>query len=282
LKPDALFQWEREVPAHWQTDLERLTPRMDRVTWLYLQWLPGWPYEPVQRFGVYEIVPLAMIGRILEEQAQSGLKDSPLALQWEHLHGSDPRTLGRFYTDKTTGTERFRGKTLISYPQWCAHRATGGLPLLAWIIQGDWGGHCWQFGPFEQAMFELGGLSVEEVDALMNALPRPGDLPYADYDQRVFRQLATRDRLKQWREARPWDERISRTNAGLLVQTDESAARVAFSKKYLAWIEAQIANVVSDAPRTQVVKFAEDTRHEWEAPGDEDALDHNILTGEPT
>jgi len=44
-----VFQYTRDVPPEWQTDLESVVPKSDRVTWLKIVWQAGMPYEPVQR-----------------------------------------------------------------------------------------------------------------------------------------------------------------------------------------------------------------------------------------
>lgn len=251
------FHWQREVPPDWQVDLDKLAPG-DRVSRLVLGWLAGFPYEPVQRWAIWEVTPASAVAKILEDEHAAGITDSLLAGIWKDLRGPDPRTVGKWRPDKTLSYgKRWVSKSVVSRNQWDIHQQTGGLPMLCWIIEGVHGGHSWQFGPFERSFLLEVGTDPELVQEMANAWPNPGSQPYAEYDQRVFTALAERDLLRNWRQGMPWEDRSRRTHAGLILAGSSQSQRERTMDRMTKWLDNQISDAVSDIPRSLLPQWSD-------------------------
>jgi hypothetical protein len=192
------FQYQRPVPRAWQEQLDQLTPEREMAPWLLLAWLSGDPWETstlpdgsthagVQRWCIYEMVPLRVWVGIIQEQRRRGLKDDEIleAQILAALNGPNPRDLG--YYD--TVLKRFITEAEVTRQEWELFREHKAVPKLFWIIQGEHGGHRRHFTPLEQRYLQLAGLPAEA--------PSPGDLPYAPFDNRVFEMVRRRDRLQR-------------------------------------------------------------------------------------
>lgn len=184
------FVYSRPVPPEWQKDLETLTPKQDRTTWLQLTWMPGDPWQPVQRWAIYEMMPLQVYGEIIESQRRNGSKEHEIFQWWllQEFMGPDPRKLGRY--DETL--KQYVSETWITKKEWDLFQEHRAVPTLYWIIQGEKGGHQRRYTPTQKKFLGLEGKPTEP--------PAPGDLPYAPYDRRVYDQLARLDRLRQDKE----------------------------------------------------------------------------------
>lgn len=266
------FAWSREVPEAWQADLDRLSPG-PKVSRLALHWLAGLPDTPVQRWGIWEVIPRDTVGQILEGETKRHQHASLTDALWDALQGPDPRTLG--HVELRNGKRVWRTKSIVSREQWDLHRQTGGLPMLSWIVEGTKGGHSWQFGPFEQHFLLALGADPAAVSALESAWPNPGQLPYADYDQRCFHALAERDLLRQWRQSLAWEDRSQRTDAGLILEGEAASRREDMMQRTLRWLDNQIAEAVSDIPRSLLPAWSDFTP--TDQAGDEDALHLQVV-----
>jgi hypothetical protein len=269
-----MFEWTRPVPPEWQTNLDQLAPG-ENVTRPMLSWLSGMPYGPVQRWVIHEVVPGKIVGQILEDEDRQGIENSLTRGLWEALKGPDPRTLGKWVPDKEVG-KRWRSQSLVSRNQWDLHRQTGGLPMLSWIIEGDHGGHSWQFGPFEQGFLLAANVDPALVQAMGEAWPNPGSQPYADYDQRVLHALAERDLLRSWRQSLAWEDRTQRSQAGLILAGETASRRQDMLARVMRWVDGQIGEAVSDIPRRMMPDWS-DFAGEESLYTDEDTL-HQSLT----
>lgn len=218
--------------------------------------MAGFPYEPVQRFVVYEVLPASQVQKMLDDEERAGITDSLLRGLWNDLRGPDPRTVGEWRDDPKVG-KRWHSRSMVSRHQWDIHKQTGGLPQLVWIIEGDKGGHAWQFGQFEQAFLLEHGIDPQLVQAMRAAWPNPGDQPYAPYDNRVFQALAERDLLRSWRQSMNWDDRSQRTHAGLILAGDVNTRRQMTMDRMLRWMDNQISDAVSDIPRKLLPQWSE-------------------------
>lgn len=250
------FEWTRAVPPAWADDLAMLSPG-ENVSSLHLSWLAGWPYEPVQRWVVYEVLPVSQVGKIIEQEHRLNLHDTMIQNLWNAVKGPDPRTVGKWIPAKVAGGKRWVSNSLVSRNQWDLHKQTGGLPFLSWIIEGDQGGHAWQFGPFEMGFLIAAGVEPPVAQELAEAWPNPGDQPYAPYDARVFRALAERDLLRKWRESLAWEDRANRTEAGLVLQGEAAHRREDMMRRVMTWLDNQIGEAVSDIPRTLLPSWSE-------------------------
>ena len=253
-----MFQHTRDVPPEWQADLESVIPRSDRVSWLTIVWQPGMPYEPVQRWELYEVIPT------LDHVPPEVIED---------LRGMSPRhpENGVWRHDASVmGERRWFSNSLVSLVQWQTYQKLGLYTQRFWCIQGEYGGH-----PLKYTDAELNfRLSKGLTDA-----PCPGDLPYADYSHRVATRAASLDRMRKWKQATGWDQRgLRKTEAGLLVRRDRAAEELQYSEMMLAWMDEEIAGAISDMPRSVAAKIVGDapvgedgTKHE-----DLDALDREL------
>lgn len=189
------FVYDRPVPSRWAEMLAELAPKNDLRPWLLLAWMSGDPWEQqegpegiqygVQRWCVYEMIPLRVWWGLIQAQRQKGHKEEDI-IQWQildALNGPHPRDLGHF--DEVL--DRFVSDAEVTRQEWELYREHKAIPLLFWIIQGENGGHKRTFTPIEQKYLKLAGLPSEA--------PAPGSLPYADFDQRALFQLARRDRI---------------------------------------------------------------------------------------
>jgi hypothetical protein len=262
------FEWTRPVPPEWAADLASYSPPNPRIPYLWLTWYPGLPPDAshrflgdvVQRWALYQITP--------------NLDVVPLELM-EDLRGPHPATVGRWVEREPNGPQFWVSDSLVSRTQWQLFRETGGYPALYWIIQGDRGGHAWQFEPEEANYLRALGKP--------DAPPRPGALAYAPYDRRVRDQLLARDKLRQWRQSMDWDARMARTEAGLWVNKERSDAQAQYAHAMLAFLDTQIHDAVSDIPHRYVEPFAEQLRADGvlepsDASGNLEALDETFVT----
>lgn len=223
----------RVCPPAWQAELEAIVPRSDRVSWLKIAWHPGIFYSPLSRWVIYELEPnLDRIGpEILAD-----------------IQGASPRSRGSWVPDpsipESLGGHRWVSDSLHSLTQWELFRATNCYPVLFWIIQGHNGGHVWRLDRIKQRFM----LAINGTD-----VPNPGDLPYAEWDQRVAQQIIRYDRLRKWTQARAWDSRgTTRTDAGLIVHKEAFITEQQYTDEMLKWLDGQIHDAVSDLPASMV------------------------------
>jgi hypothetical protein len=243
-----MFEWTREVDPAWQRDLDLISgPRNDRLTWLKIYWFAGMPYEPVQRWSIWEITPqLDRVGPDLIED----------------LKGPSPREDGYWKEDPSIPDALAWKKTPLGVPlrwhshstvdldQWNLFRETGGYPTRFWIIQGDRGGHQYRLSPQEQKFLQMHGYG-KDADT-----PCPGDLPYAEYNELTAHKLKQRDGLRRWSNKMPFDARgLNKTDAGLWVRRDRMNAERGFNKQLLQWLESQIDDAFSDMSRVTLGKI---------------------------
>lgn len=131
----------REPPAHWQQALGDWGRAQDRLGHVEVWW-----DADVSRWVLVEHVPaFAVPAHVL-----AALTEDPLQTP-------------------------FRAR------QHAVYRATGKVPILFWIVQGDRGGHKVRYSEVEATLAQWYGGSREP--------PAPGSLPYADFDQRVLDAL---------------------------------------------------------------------------------------------
>jgi hypothetical protein len=237
---DALFVHDRPVPPAWQQALEVIVPKSDRVPWLQLAWMPGMLYSPVQRYVIYEVVPIVDL--------PNGECNIP-ADRLRDIRGTSPRERGQWVVDPSIpehlGGKRWVSESLHSLVQWQLFHATGGTayPLLFWILQGDQGGHVWRLDSVTRNFC----LSLDGHD-----VPNPGELPYAEWDNRVAEQIGRFDRLRRWHALMqtPWtDRQLNKTDAGLWVDRETWDLEKQYAKEMLRFLDMQIEEVVSDIPR---------------------------------
>lgn len=187
-----------ETVAAWQDQLDRAVPRYPGyVSHLRLVWEAGDPWDPVERWYLYDCTPR----RIFEESATKrrimGVPeyDNADAILIRDLDGPSPREDG--YYDRVLQQfihTRERECTLTQWRLWQQH-GVYGIPW--WVIQGVKGGHKRWFATDEKKALRYAKLPDEP--------PVPGSLPYAPFDQRVLDRVLTYDRLRRF------TQKLSRT-----------------------------------------------------------------------
>lgn len=257
-----MFIHDRLPDPSWQADLESVIPRSDRVSWLKIVWQPGMPYEPVQRWELYELLPLEALP--VEAWPADVMED---------LRGVSPRhpSRGRFVSDPSVpGGQRWQSDSLVSLTQWRLFQETQCYAQRFWIIQGPHGGH-----PLKYTAAEL---NFRQSKGLGDA-PAPGDLSYADYSHRVALKALACDKLRQWKDNLRWDQRSeTRTKAGLYVRRDRYTEELQWSDEMMKWMDEEIAAVVSDLPRSVAAKLVGDAPVMDAPTEDMDALDHELAS----
>lgn len=171
--------FDRVAPAAWQAALDAAFPPTDRQGRLVLVWDAGDRWEPINRWTIMEMQPWPFV--------ESGKRAS--------YNGPHPRTnatLEAFIGGQRVnivlpmpkGT-RFvlKGPHMaeVDRLQWETHHAWRrqgvlGAPVRFWVIEGTEGGYPYRLTPAERSLWKMQG----KLD------PRPGDLPFADFDERTI------------------------------------------------------------------------------------------------
>jgi hypothetical protein len=192
------FLYHRPVPRAWQEQLDQLTPARELAPWLQLAWLSGDPWETstlpdgsthagVQRWAIYEMVPLRVWWGLIQAQRAKGAKDLEI-LEFAiltALEGPNPRDLGHY----DTVLQKYITEAEVTRQEWELYREHKAVPKLFWIIQGNAGGHRRHYTRAEQRLLELAQLPTDP--------PSPGDLPYAEFDNRTLAMVRRYDRINR-------------------------------------------------------------------------------------
>lgn len=242
---DSLFPKALRTPeiARAQAEIERLVPRSDAVSWLYLREEKGDPWKPLNRLFLYQVYPLALT--------------PPDAL--DAVRGPSPRATGHFcgggdwcptFTDPTDGRKKIacpkpKGRWVngiqtawrINLQQWEIFQEIGRYADPWWVIQGDRGGHRKALFDWEKEVLQLatGGRHQD--------VPLAGELPYAPCDHRVLDWIASNDILREW-DAKQMAPFTSRD--GLTVEAYEDAHRKRLGPMWGQWLAAQVDEMYED------------------------------------
>lgn len=163
------------VMERWQPELDRIAPRTMRPTWLRLAWLPGYPWQPVERWVIYQMVPLRYLG---EWGPGAAVRDSL-------LHGPDPARVIGFDTVRMKLVRHGGPRPLVDRWQYRLFRETGAYAQPLWVVQGSQGGHKRAFDDVESSISVMNGGPEQP--------PAPGELPYAEPDMRTIAKLRELD-----------------------------------------------------------------------------------------
>lgn len=190
--------------AQWRKRLRMVSPHHDQLSYLHLVYEPGWPWEPVGRFMLFECIPSEFVDPAFLEDCQ----------------GTDPATLTTH--DEITG--EITQKTLVTGMQWQIYRETGRYARPFWVIQGVGGGHKVFLSDTEKKFLQLAGYP--------DTFPSPGELPYAPFDNRVIDQITRYDKLQK---ANGSVKRMAAMSA-----TGSSLRSQALRREVTAWLGAQM------------------------------------------
>lgn len=246
-----LLDYARTPDPAWQAALDAATMTGDgeQVARLWLQWVPGDPWQPVHRWFVFQLQPWAHV---------------PLHIKRELL-GPHPRTNAMLvYQPKVINGVIEQRPTILGGPcrsvdrlQWEMHRAyerAYGLrvfPRYTWVIQGDAGGHPFQTGSEEKMLRAAQGIPD---------VPSAGDAPYAPFDSRV---IAAITRYDLWRYAHGLGDPLTATaeiQIARQVATERDANRMVWAMKEA--VGAEVADGMAFAARQDGLHY-----HRWRPVG---------------
>lgn len=176
----------------WQADLDHLFPPSDRLSRLVLRWESGDIWQPIQRWIIWqcEDPKLIELPPLVREALQ---RPHPRSLGHYCASGFNPTT-GKLWCMCQIKANRWRGgaNAHVDRATWELYRDTGLYGRRWWTIQGNKGGHRFQWNPSEfEARFSAMNGGPQQT-------PDPGDLPYAPFDGRVMERLAPLDKVRQW------------------------------------------------------------------------------------
>ena len=194
--PNAVFRWERDVPAGWQEDLDRAFPRHEHLSWLKIVWIAGTPDAPIQRWGIYQMVPIAKTTPFVRDGREFNL---PAMVPWQ--------------------------QRLV--------RETGQFGMLYWVIQGPHGGHRWMLSETEQGIAEANGGAKDT--------PKPGALPYAEFDRRVLAKVAVMDQIATYTNIVRFYDRSPEA-----MDAEDRAAVQEMRRTIWQWLDGQVEQLVDE------------------------------------
>lgn len=199
----------------WQRALDVLAPASDEMASFYLYWEPGsGHWDVVNRWMIANVIPPKKIPPFVREL----------------LEGPNPRDAG-YYDVVLRKFVSSAGP--VSERQWLYYRLTGAYLAPYWVIQGTKGGHKLRWSHEEQT---LAGINGRET-----ALPLPGDLPYAEPDNRTWYALGQAARMAEF------DYLLGTVdNAALLLDQEERAIAENMRKELWGWMEGQIEEVAPE------------------------------------
>jgi hypothetical protein len=225
--------FKRVVPEQWEKELAEIdAPPNDRFPYLKLIYEEGYPWEPVERYLIYWMTPR----RLMAE----GLMASIL----EQLEDPHPPSMHGNYYDKhydnkdgTKGAFIRNPDCLITERAWHMFQETGAWGRPYWVIQGEQGGHKRWFTTVEKQLLRMARLPMDP--------PAPGDLPYAEWDQRVKNRLG---KLNMIRGEHGERRRAAALAKGHSVQEEkEKELQIELRKQLIAFLAEQVAEIAPDA-----------------------------------
>ena len=256
-----LLDYARQPEEGWQAMLDHATAAGERLSSLRLHWVAGDPWQPVNRWFLFQLQPWAHVSEAIHAE----------------LDGPHPRTdarleyIPRVIDGKVEHRPAIRGGPcrIVDRTQWTLHRQilreTGVkvFPRYWWVVQGDAGGHPFMVSLEEQKLRRELGLTPD--------VPSAGDLPYAPFDRRVLTAL---ERYDLFRYANRLDNgdlttRAARVQITRLNDQEREAHRLLWQK----WgdVMGEIGDGLAHAARQDGVHY-----HRWTRPGERaPVIDHD-------
>lgn len=212
----------------WQKRLNDLFPPNEEISHLKIVWEPGYDWDRLGRFILYQMLPPARV---------------PVLVQpW--LEGPDPRDF-TYYDETKKEVVRRRGAPLISHQQWRLYRETGGYyGMPYWVVQGDSGGHKIKFTKAERMIARIKGHPTGEP-------PRIGELPYAPFDERVIEKLIKVDEMRTYNLLVDFSMRSPEQ-----LERDEERGAEEAKERLWSWIESQVGKWIDELPHGGVERIA--------------------------
>lgn len=210
---------KRTPPPEWVAALRAVSPITDHLSWLHLVWEAGDPWEPINRWTLWQMRP----------------KSNPVSNMWRAaLTGDAPRSSGHpcfagyclcdvKANRWVDGPESAHG---ISQLKWDLYKETGCEGDRWWVIQGSKGGHRYRYDAIEEVIAKMMGRDPHP--------PTMGSLPYLEPNALTWRAVAEDDQVRQWKMM-----------TGYLVRprgvqrAEDQAKCIAAARKIAAWIDEQ-------------------------------------------
>ena len=246
-----MFWHTREPNPEWDTALQKLATREDRATWLHLVWEPGEPYDPVQRWEIYELLPPHIV--------------NPTWL--EEFKRPPPRMDGQWIDDdEVVGGKRWESASLVSRMQYDLWTQYHRWPQRLWVVQGEGGGHLRRLTRHQEASFELHNPGM--------LWPAPGELAYADPDERTWDALRLRERL-MYREYQldRWELSVDQSGRDDTQVLEDQ--RQVLNQQIDSWLEEQFYSIKQVMPRDALKEAWEDAPSDGQV--DEEAIEQEFM-----
>lgn len=183
----------QSVPEAWERRLYNAIPPSQGSTWLKPRWEKGDPWEPVNRWVIWQMFP----AKTLCDPGTDLLKPYYADMVRE-LEGPAPRSQGHYCgagwcpCDVKANRWRDGAAFLIDQAQWELWQETHCVASRWWIVQGDKGGHRYRLSTIESALYRM---AVGDPRAQW---PSPCELPYAPLDERVWEQVRKFEQVRAW------------------------------------------------------------------------------------
>lgn len=158
----------------WQRRLDQIAPPGGKLSWLHLYWFAGYENEPVGRWMIGQVIPQANIAPAIREL----------------LEGPNPADHGHYEQDEYGKRRWVTDLPGVSRLQWQFYKDTGCYLRPYWVVQGTKGGHRYQWTHAERSIIRMNGGNPEP--------PYPGQLCYAEPDERTFNEIGKRDMLSKY------------------------------------------------------------------------------------
>lgn len=228
----------RDVPKEWSDRLAELSPPTNKFSWLKLIWEPGYPWEIVERYMIYQMVPRHGIPLGFLEQLEHALPPSQMGNYYDkHMEWVDERGVSR------RGQFVRNPDCIITERAWHLYRETRCWGRPFWVIQGNEGGHKRWFSPNEKKFLKMAGLPIDS--------PPPGDLPYADFDERVMKRLEEWDLLRGQHGTLRRSKTLLHGAYSSRYEADERRFREAFVK----WLADQVTELDPEGITKSLMKM---------------------------
>mgnify|MGYP001610249587 CR=1 FL=1 len=263
------IEYDRPLPEEWERRLWTIAPPSNFVSWLLLRWEPGDPWEPIERWVIWQM------------RHPRFLRRRPDIVQ--ELRGPHPRSTGHFcsagphsqcgiaHCYRRTKRESWYGGAArqIDRAQWELFRDTGHVGTRWWVIQGDNGGHRHRLDEIETRITRI------MTKGKVSDTPAPGDLPYADFDSRTFVKVAALDKVRMWKGVTDYVYCNAATMDAAERDEGEAAQRALW-----AWLESQVNHTVQTIGRSgvQALRDAAPRVLDKPKPLDEDAMHEDFIT----
>lgn len=223
--PNTVFLWEKPVPEEWQTALRDAAPAGERLSNFQIVWEPGEPQAPIQRYVLWQMRPRENTRKMI-------VRGDPRVLGLTQEH---PRKYAKWDAHLGCYRKWGGGFAATDLMTWKLYHETGQYGQRWWVIQGAHGGHRYDLTKVEQKILAMKS-KRREVD-----VPLAGDLPYAEFDERVLRHLRKLESVARWQKVCAYaDANEARLDAEEQKEAEESRRLMS------DWLDEQFGAVFSE------------------------------------